>query len=144
MLVDSWEEDPERDLVRILVTILVERESQRAIVIGRGGSLIKAISTEARHDLEEMLGRQVFLRANVRCEPRWRESRGILDLLDREAVAADFAVAGEPPRAGDEPPRVDAEPAEDHDQGDEDPSAEPAPDEARKRPPGSPAAGSST
>ena len=90
VLVDSWEEDPERDLVRILVTILVERESQRAIVIGRQGSLIKTISTEARHDLEEMLGKQVFLRANVRCEPKWRESRGVLDLLEREAVAAEL------------------------------------------------------
>ncbi|HVR30564.1 MAG TPA: GTPase Era [Thermoanaerobaculia bacterium] len=89
VLVDSWEEDPARDLVRILVTILVERESQRAIVIGQAGGLIKAISTEAREDLEEMLGKQVFLRANVRCEPRWRESRGILDRLEREALAAD-------------------------------------------------------
>jgi GTPase len=95
VLVDSWEEDPARDLIRILVTILVERESQRAIVIGRDGSLIKLISTEARQDLEEMLGKQVFLRANVRCEPHWRESRGILDLLEREAVAFDLPGVGE-------------------------------------------------
>jgi GTP-binding protein Era len=95
VLVDSWEEDPDRDLIRILVTILVERDTQRAIVIGREGSLIKTISTEARHDLEQMLGKQVFLRANVRCEPRWRESRGILDLLDREAVAFDLPGVGE-------------------------------------------------
>ena len=95
VLVDSWEEDPDRELIRILVTILVERDSQRAIVIGREGSLIKTISTEARLELEEMLGKQVFLRANVRCEPRWRESRGILDLLDREAVAFDLPGVGE-------------------------------------------------
>ena len=69
-------------------------EGQRAIVIGREGSLIKAISTAARADLEEFLGHQVFLRATVRCEPRWRESRGILDLLDREAMAVDL-IAGE-------------------------------------------------
>jgi GTP-binding protein Era len=90
VLLDSWEDDAERDLTRILATILVEKEGQRAIVIGREGSLIKAISTAARKDLEEFLGRQVFLRATVRCEPRWRESRGILDLLEREAVAVDL------------------------------------------------------
>ncbi|HEX2466089.1 MAG TPA: GTPase Era [Thermoanaerobaculia bacterium] len=91
VLIDSWEDDPQRELVRILATILVEREGQRAIVIGREGSLIKTISTAARQDLEEFLGRQVFLRATVRCEPRWRESRGILDLLERESVAVDFS-----------------------------------------------------
>ena len=91
VLIDSWEDDPQRELVRILATILVEREGQRAIVIGRDGSLIKTISTAARQDLEEFLGRQVFLRATVRCEPRWRESRGILDLLEREAVAVDLS-----------------------------------------------------
>jgi GTP-binding protein Era len=91
VLIDSWEDDAGRDLTRILATILVEKESQRAIVIGREGSLIKAISTEARRDLEEMLGRQVFLRATVRCEPGWRESRGILDRLERDALASDLA-----------------------------------------------------
>jgi hypothetical protein len=95
VLIDSWEEEPGRDLVRILATILVERESQRAIVIGREGGMIKTISTEARQDLEEMLGRKVFLRANVVCEPRWRESSGILDLLDRAAFAVDLEDVGE-------------------------------------------------
>jgi GTP-binding protein Era len=90
VLIDSWEEDGERELTRILATILVEREGQRAIVIGRDGSLIKAISTAARKDLEEFLGRQVFLRATVRCEPKWRESRGIIDQLERESMAVDL------------------------------------------------------
>jgi GTP-binding protein Era len=109
VLIDSWEDDAERDLTRILATILVEKEGQRAIVIGREGSLIKAISTAARRDLEEFLGRQVFLRATVRCEPRWRESRGILDLLDREALAVDLTEAED----GDElNERADAEPAD--------------------------------
>jgi GTP-binding protein Era len=106
VMVDSWDEDPERELVRILATILVEKESQRAIVIGREGSLIKAISTAARRELEEMLGKQVFVRANVRCEPRWRESKGILDLLEREAVAADLSGDdGGADHGRDDPPR---------------------------------------
>jgi GTP-binding protein Era len=105
VLIDSWQEDPERELVRILVTILVERESQRAIVIGRDGSLIKRISTAARLELEQMLGKQVFLRATVRCEPGWRESRGILDLLEREAVAHEALDGGEAAR---EDPAADA------------------------------------
>jgi GTP-binding protein Era len=91
VLIDSWEDDADRELTRILATILVEKEGQRAIVIGREGSLIKAISTAARKDLEEFLGRQVYLRATVRCEPKWRESRGVLDLLDREAMAVDLS-----------------------------------------------------
>jgi GTP-binding protein Era len=90
VLIDSWEDDPEREITRILATILVEKEGQRAIVIGREGSLIKTISTAARQDLEEFLGRPVFLRATVKCEPKWRESRGIIDLLEREAMATDF------------------------------------------------------
>jgi GTP-binding protein Era len=92
VLIDSWEDDLERGITRILATILVEKEGQRAIVIGREGSLIKAISTAARVDLEEFLGRQVFLRATVKCEPKWRESRGIIDMLERESMAADFTV----------------------------------------------------
>ena len=129
VLIDSWEDDPGREITRILATILVEKEGQRAIVIGREGSLIKTISTAARLDLEEFLGHQVFLRATVKCEPKWRESRGIIDLLERESMAADFTTEGELSDDADDAGELeelddDAAPIDDMPDGDEDDEAE--------------------
>lgn len=84
VLIEGWEEDEERALARIYATILVERASQKKILIGRAGQMIKTIGTEARLDLEEMLGRRVYLDLHVRHEPDWRSSRRILAELDRD------------------------------------------------------------
>ena len=84
VLIEAWEEDEERGLARIYATLLVERESQKKILIGKGGSMIKKIGTEARLDIEEMLGRRVYLDLRVRHEPNWRESRRILAELERD------------------------------------------------------------
>ncbi len=77
--VESYKE--EASLVRIQATILVERENQKAIVIGKQGSLLKKIGTEARLELEEQLGSKVFLELWVRVEPAWRQSERLLDEL---------------------------------------------------------------
>jgi GTP-binding protein Era len=71
-------------LVRIHASILVERPGQKKIVVGRQGQMIRAIGTAARLDLEQFLGRRVFLDLHVRLEPNWREDRVILAQLDRD------------------------------------------------------------
>ncbi len=65
-------------LVRIHATLFVERESQKAIVIGKRGAMLKAIGTDARKALERLLGAHVYLDLRVKVEPRWTESeRGL-------------------------------------------------------------------
>ena len=69
----------ERGLTRIHAAILVETESQKPIVVGRGGEMIKRIGTEARRDLEEMLDGRVFLDLHVKVREDWRDNERILD-----------------------------------------------------------------
>lgn len=84
VVIERWEDDGEKDLTRIYATILVEREGQKKIVVGRQGSMIKNIGTAARLDLEEFLERHVYLELFVRVEPGWREDRAVLATLDRD------------------------------------------------------------
>ena len=63
-----------RGLVRITATVLVERDSQKAILIGKGGSRLKEIGTRARQEMERLLGAKVFLQLHVRVEPGWTQS----------------------------------------------------------------------
>jgi len=63
-----------RGLVRIMATVLVERDSQKAIVIGKGGARLKEIGTRARHEMERLLRAKVFLQLHVRVEPGWTQS----------------------------------------------------------------------
>jgi GTPase len=84
VLIEGWEDETDRDFTKIYATILVERASQKKILIGKAGQMIKTIGTEARHDLEDMLGRRVYLDLHVRHEPDWRGSRRILAELDRD------------------------------------------------------------
>jgi GTP-binding protein Era len=69
--VDSVEEDPEKNLLAITAKIHVETESQKKIVIGRGGGMIKAIGRSSRLDLERVFGARVFLDLLVRIEKKW-------------------------------------------------------------------------
>jgi len=82
VLVESWEE-PERpeDVTRIEIVILVERESHKAIVIGRGGHLLREVGTEARVALERILGRRLYLGLWVRVRADWRDDRKTLGEL---------------------------------------------------------------
>ena len=79
VLVDSFEEADERGLMRLYCTILVERESQKPIVIGRGGAMIKRIGTEAREELERFFGARVYLDLRVKTRAGWREDPRMLD-----------------------------------------------------------------
>jgi GTP-binding protein Era len=70
-----------RGLVRIAARIWVERESQKAIVIGKQGSMLKKIGTGARENLERLLGCKVFLSLDVKVEERWSERASALKRL---------------------------------------------------------------
>lgn len=64
-----------RRVVAIDTVVHVERDSQKAVVIGKGGAMLKRVGSEARADIEELLGRKVMLRIFVRVEPHWSERR---------------------------------------------------------------------
>jgi GTP-binding protein Era len=67
-----------RGLTRISATVLVERDSQKAILIGRGGARLKQIGTKARQQIEKLLGCKVFLQLHVKVEKDWTQtSRGL-------------------------------------------------------------------
>jgi GTP-binding protein Era len=66
-------------VLHIRANILVERESQKEIVIGRGGAVLKQVGTEARKDLEELVDQKVFLELFVRTKSRWREDYSTLE-----------------------------------------------------------------
>ena len=69
---------PLQGLVRIHASLYVERESQKAIVIGKRGAMLKAIGTDARKALERFLGTHVYLDLRIKVEPRWTETeRGL-------------------------------------------------------------------
>jgi GTP-binding protein Era len=87
VVLERWEEEPESGLVKIYAAILVDRPGQKAILVGHQGQQIKSIGTAARLDLEEFLGKRVYLDLQVRLEPGWREDRGILATLDRDVDA---------------------------------------------------------
>jgi GTP-binding protein Era len=80
VVVERFEEGAK--LTRISATIYCEREGQKRILIGKGGSMLKKIGTAARLDIERLLGMKVFLELFVKVEPGWRESRGFVDQLD--------------------------------------------------------------
>jgi GTP-binding protein Era len=69
-------------LTRIAAAIYCERDGQKAILIGKGGSKLKSIGAGARQQIEQLLGTRVYLELHVIVEPAWRERRGFLDTLD--------------------------------------------------------------
>jgi GTP-binding protein Era len=77
--VDEFREEP--GLVRIGATILVEREGQKGILIGRDGGLLKEAGSAARLEMEGLLGVKVFLRLWVQVERGWRDKGAVLDAL---------------------------------------------------------------
>jgi GTP-binding protein Era len=82
VLVDRFEEPATPgSLLKLYCTILVERDSQKPIVIGRGGEMIKRIGTAAREDLERFFGTRVFLDLRVAVKAEWREDERVLSDL---------------------------------------------------------------
>ena len=79
VLIDEFKD--EQGITHILATIWVERDSQKSIVIGTDGELLKRISTAARHDLEALLDRRVFLRVWVKTRRGWSDSPEAMQTL---------------------------------------------------------------
>jgi GTPase len=78
---DGNEIEPEDDILRFNVRILVERDSQKGIVIGKGGSVLKAAGSEARQELEALFGARVHLATQVKVEKDWQRRSHALDRL---------------------------------------------------------------
>ena len=77
VVIESWDDSDAR-LARIGATVLVDRQSQKKIVIGSQGSVLKKVGTAARVEIEHLMGRQVFLELWVKVRQDWREDEGTL------------------------------------------------------------------
>jgi GTP-binding protein Era len=78
VLLERFEEPDARGLMRLACAILVEHDTQKGIVIGRGGEMIKRIGSEARLDLERLFDCRVFLELHVKVRSDWREDERVL------------------------------------------------------------------
>ena len=78
VVVDTFDESAD-DLLMLYCTILVDRESQKPIVLGRGGAMIKSIGSAARAELETHFERKVFLDLHVKVKAEWRDDDSLLD-----------------------------------------------------------------
>lgn len=87
VVVDKWEEAGK--LTRIFATIRVERDGQKAIVIGSKGSMLKKIGTLAREEMERLFGLRIYLDLHVRVQPGWREQSAFLNTLDWRTMAGE-------------------------------------------------------
>ncbi|RLB08399.1 MAG: GTPase Era [Deltaproteobacteria bacterium] len=76
--IDYFEEVPDRNLLRIGATIHVEKKSQKAIIIGEKGRMLKEIGSKARMELEHIFGTRIFLELWVRVEKKWRRDEKVL------------------------------------------------------------------
>lgn len=84
VVVDRFEQetagpDASKGRLRLFCTVVVDRESQKPILVGRGGGMIKRIGTAAREELERFLGCRVFLDLHVRVKADWREDHRVLN-----------------------------------------------------------------
>lgn len=80
VLIDTFDE--RKDLVHIRATIYVEREGQKGILIGKDGATAKRIGTQARKEIESVLGAHVFLELTVIVQPNWRQNSHLVRQLD--------------------------------------------------------------
>jgi len=76
VLVNEFKE--KSTLVKIVADIVVQRESQKGIILGEGGKMIRQLGTEARKDIEQFLGSKVFLELFVKVRPKWRDNELML------------------------------------------------------------------
>jgi len=80
VVVESFEE--KEDLIRIRATLYAERDGQKGILIGKGGETMKRIGTQARKELESILGARIFLELFVKVHPNWRQNGPMVRQLD--------------------------------------------------------------
>ena len=78
--VDNYKES--KNLLRLDCSIWVERDGQKAIIIGKDGSLIKKIGTTARMDIEDLVGRKVYINLWVKVRKGWRDDLSFLEPVD--------------------------------------------------------------
>ncbi|HYN51074.1 MAG TPA: KH domain-containing protein, partial [Thermoleophilaceae bacterium] len=71
----------ELEEARVRAVVYVETESQKGILVGKGGSMIRTIGLRARPEIERLLGRTVFLELVVKVRPRWRRDENLLERL---------------------------------------------------------------
>jgi len=76
VVIDQFEETAK--ISRIFATIYVERDSQKGIVVGRGGQLLKQVGTEARLELEKFFEQKIYLELHVKVKKGWRDDEGVL------------------------------------------------------------------
>ena len=81
VVVETMRAREERDIVDIDASILVERDSQKGIVIGAGGRMLREVGTAARAEIERLLGSQVNLQLWVKVRPKWRDDEAMLNRL---------------------------------------------------------------
>jgi GTP-binding protein Era len=79
--IESFKEDPKKQMTTIHATIVLERSSQKGIVIGKGGQKLKSIGTAARKDIEKMLGQKVLLKLWVKVRKNWSKDGRFLKEL---------------------------------------------------------------
>lgn len=72
VVIEQIEREKDRDMINVMATIVVDRDSQKGIVIGKRGALLKQVGTEARKDIEMLLGSKVFLELWVKVQKDWR------------------------------------------------------------------------
>jgi GTPase len=80
VIVEQFEEGT--NITRIAAVIYCEREGQKAILVGKGGQMLKTIGTAARMRIQQMLGQKIYLELFVKVQPAWRESREFVEGLD--------------------------------------------------------------
>jgi len=78
VLIESFKEDEGKNLITIHATIVVERNSQKGMVIGKGGEKLKSIGTSARKDIEQLLGGRVLLKLWVKVHKNWSQDKRFL------------------------------------------------------------------
>jgi len=82
VLVEDIRARPEGDIVDVEAVIYVERESQKGIIVGKGGRMIKEIGTRARQDIEPLIGNKVFLDLRVKVQKDWSKNPEFIKRLD--------------------------------------------------------------
>ena len=89
VMIEQWEEKPK--LTRIAAAIYCEREGQKGIIIGKGGSVLKKIGAAARFEIEKRLGTKVFLELFVKVRAGWRDRADFVEQLDWRKQLEDLA-----------------------------------------------------
>jgi GTP-binding protein Era len=85
--IDGFKEEPDRSTISAI--IYVEKDSQRGILVGKGGSMIKKIGTEARHELIEQMGTPVHLDLRVKVLPNWRDDEDLMRRMGYRILSDD-------------------------------------------------------